>query len=267
MNGRTREKVPGTASYPTSARHLETGAFRAALVAILLLAAALRFYRLGAQSYWNDEGTSVALALRDLATITRNAAGDIHPPLYYYGLHAWVRIMGPSEAGARSLSAVLGVALVGGVYLLGRRLLSPIAALLAALFAALSPFMVYYSQEARMYIPVAFLGVVSVLALERLLTAWAAGSSRRWAWLLAYALSSIAAIYTHYMGLALLLAHNLIFVAWIVPRWRAGAEPEERVGDPRPEKVGGKPPAPGRNTQLGFPGRCWGGWRCKEPSA
>jgi hypothetical protein len=36
------------------------------LALILLLAAGLRCYRLDAQSLWNDEGTSVALALRDL---------------------------------------------------------------------------------------------------------------------------------------------------------------------------------------------------------
>ena len=58
-----------------------------ALLGIMLLALALRLYRLDAQSLWNDEGTSVALAQRDLATITRNAADDIHPPLYYYLLH------------------------------------------------------------------------------------------------------------------------------------------------------------------------------------
>ena len=34
-----------------------------AALALLLLAAGLRFYRLSAQSLWNDEGTSAALAL------------------------------------------------------------------------------------------------------------------------------------------------------------------------------------------------------------
>ncbi len=52
-----------------------------ALAALLLLALGLRLYRLDAQSLWNDEGTSVALAGRDLATITRSAALDIHPLL------------------------------------------------------------------------------------------------------------------------------------------------------------------------------------------
>ena len=42
------------------------------LVLVLLLALGLRFYRIDAQSLWNDEGTSVALAQRDLLTIARS---------------------------------------------------------------------------------------------------------------------------------------------------------------------------------------------------
>jgi len=75
----------------------------AGLAILLVLAAALRFYRLDAQSLWNDEGTSVALAQRDLATIARHASYDIHPPLYYYLLHGWISVAGTSEAAVRSL--------------------------------------------------------------------------------------------------------------------------------------------------------------------
>ncbi len=52
------------------------------LLIVLLLATALRFYRLDGQSLWADEGNSVALAGRSLAGITYGAAYDIHPPLY-----------------------------------------------------------------------------------------------------------------------------------------------------------------------------------------
>ena len=97
-----------------------------ALLLLIVVALALRLYRLEAQSFWNDEGTSVALALRDLPTITRNAASDIHPPLYYYLLHGWLQLVGigptnPApivgaaplgEAAARSLSALAVTALV-----------------------------------------------------------------------------------------------------------------------------------------------------------
>ena len=86
----------------------------AALLAIILLAVGLRLYRLDHQSLWNDEGTSVALAQRDLVTITKSAALDIHPPLYYYALHVWLRLFGASEFAVRSLSVVAGTVILFG---------------------------------------------------------------------------------------------------------------------------------------------------------
>ena len=128
---------------------------------ILLLALGLRLYRLDGQSLWYDEGTSVVLAGRDVAAIVQGAAADIHPPLYYVLLHFWARLFGSSEVAVRLLSAIAGLGVVGAVYLLGRRLFDQQVALVAALLAALSPFLVYYSQEARMYILAALLGAVS----------------------------------------------------------------------------------------------------------
>src|SRR5512136_2567416 len=89
------------------------------LAAILILAAAARFFQLDAQSFWNDEGTSARVAERSLPLITAAAIGDIHPPLYYYALHFWRGIFGESEFALRSLSAVFGITLVWLIYLLG----------------------------------------------------------------------------------------------------------------------------------------------------
>ena len=116
---------------------------RWALVALFLLALGVRLYRVDAQSFWNDEGTSVALAARSLAQITQGASHDIHPPLYYYLLHFWVAALGNSEFAVRSLSAILGALLVVVVYLLGEYLYGRWAAWAASLCALLSPFAVY----------------------------------------------------------------------------------------------------------------------------
>lgn len=187
----------------------------ALLAAILFLALGLRLYRLNAQSLWNDEGTSVALAQRDLATIARHAAADIHPPLYYYLLHFWVSLAGTSEFAVRSLSALGGAALVAGTYFLARRLFGAATGLPAALFSAVSPFQVYYSQETRMYIAVTLLGLLSMLAYKRLLDALAhARPALGWAAL--YGLATLAALYTQYYAFALLLAQNIGFVAWLL---------------------------------------------------
>lgn len=189
---------------------------------VLLLALGLRLYRLDGQSFWYDEGTSVVLAGRDLPSIARDAAADIHPPLYYYLLHYWTAAFGTSEVAARSLSAVLGVLLVVVTWLLGRRLFDGWTALAAALLAAVSPFAVYYAQETRMYTLAALLGAASVLATIYLIQGWQA---RRGWWPLAlvgYVAASLGALYTHYFAFTAPLAANLIVLVWAVQRraWR-----------------------------------------------
>ena len=180
------------------------------LLLILLLAFGLRFYGLDAQSLWNDEGTSIALAQRDLATIARDAAHDIHPPLYYWLLSGWLRLAGTSEAAARSFSALLGVGLVLLTYALGRKLMTRWAGLAAAFLAAISPFQVYYSQEARMYILLAVLAAAAVLAL-----AWLVERESLAAYL-ALVLLEAAGLYTHYSFAFVLLALNLAYGLWLV---------------------------------------------------
>lgn len=179
-------------------------------IAALLLALGLRLYRIDAQSLWNDEGTSVAVASRDLATITRDAAGDIHPPLYYWLLAGWQRLAGTSELAVRSLSALLGVALVALIFSLGRLLGPPGAswtAPAAAALAAINPFLVVYAQEARMYTLLALWAALAFYAALRWLAPRPGERSRAWG--LVYLLAAAAGLYTHYAFPLVLAAANL----------------------------------------------------------
>ncbi len=180
------------------------------LLLILLLAFGLRFYRLDAQSLWNDEGTSVAVAQRDLVTIARDTASDIHPPLYYWLLSVWVRLFGAGETAVRSLSAWLGVVLVALTYGLGQLLVGRRVGLAAALLAAISPFQVYYSQEARMYMLLAVLTAGAMLALVRVV--------RRGSWAAWGALVSLetCGLYTHYSFVFIVLVLNLVYALWLL---------------------------------------------------
>ena len=176
-----------------------------ALLLILVLAAFLRFYRLDAQSLWADEGNSVSLSRRSLPSITAGAAHDIHPPLYYYLLHFWMRVFGNSEFAVRALSALLGTALVYLTYLLGRRLSNHWLGLTAAFLSAISPFQVYYSQEARMYILLAALSALSVFSFIRFLetegpkTRNSKPETRsQYSWAGLYIVATTLSLYTHY---------------------------------------------------------------------
>ena len=74
-----------------------------------------RVNELGAQSLWNDEGTSVALARTSLSALVNAAAHDIHPPLYYILLSGWIH--GAAALGM-ALLALLGM---GALWFWSRR--------------------------------------------------------------------------------------------------------------------------------------------------
>ncbi len=191
----------------------------ALLMLITLLALWLRLYRLDAQSLWYDEGFSVYLARMEVAEITARTAADIQPPLYYYLLHGWIGLFGDSEAAVRGLSALLGVLTVPLFYGLAWRLFgSRTAGLLAALLVAVSPPHVWYGQEARMYTLLTFLCLLSSYFL--LLLVQRMPSHPRWSgdlllWL-AFTLTNIAALYTHYFAAFVLAFQGLyLLLVWL----------------------------------------------------
>ena len=184
---------------------------------LILLAAALRFYRLGAQSLWSDEGNSLALAQAGFAEIAARTAFDIHPPFYYWLLKIWLALFGSSEFAARSLSAMLGVLLVALVFRLGARFFGPKAGAAAAFMAAISPFQVYYAQEARMYMLLAalssFLFLVSGFLFYQSPPKTRNLKPKTKNLKLAYVIIATLGLYTHYAFPVVLLVINLTAMA------------------------------------------------------
>ncbi len=188
----------------------------ASIAAILLLAFALRLYRLGYQSIWYDEGVSIHLAQKSLAALTAHTAGDIHPPLYYYLLYSWIKATGSSEFAVAFFSLFFGLLVIPLVYRIGRHLYNPMVGSLAALLVAISPYNLWYSQEMRMYTLGASLGLVSLYSLLRLLARARCrmqGTSFRVYWV-GYILSATLGLYTLYYFAFLLVFLNLFVLGW-----------------------------------------------------
>lgn len=180
---------------------------------IVLLAFALRLHLLGAQSLWNDEGSSYVQATRAFADIAANAARDIHPPGYYWLLKIWMALTGASEFALRAFSAfasTLGIVLT---YALGRRLFSPLAGLAAALLVTLNTFSIHYAQETRMYALLALWGVLGMWCLVGFLQRAHPGMIR---WALALALVNVAGLWTQYAYPFVMLTQGVIFTAWLI---------------------------------------------------
>ena len=201
---------------------VDTGAVlvRLAVLAVASLALGLRLYRLAAQSLWYDEAISLALAGRSLAQIAQDTSADIHPPLYYFLLHFWIRLAGDSEFAARFVSAAASVIAVPLVYQLGRQLFTRGAGLAAAALLAAAPVVVYYGQEARMYSLLLTLSALWTLIWLRLLAKGEeSGRTRLVDWGL-YVAGGVLCLYTHYFGALVLAFHGLWTVLATVSRPR-----------------------------------------------
>ena len=179
-----------------------------ALIAIVALAALLRFHGLAAENLWTDEGTSLVLSGGDsLAEIvTQVGARDSHPPLYPLLLHLWRDIFGSSDFAIRSLSAVLGTACVPAIFLVGATLHDRRVGLGAALLMAAMPAAVRFSGEARSY------ALLSLLAIVLWYLALQITRRDRWSDAAGFALAACAIIYTHYWGGPVIAAAVLMAV-------------------------------------------------------
>ncbi|HEY65749.1 MAG TPA: phospholipid carrier-dependent glycosyltransferase [Caldilineae bacterium] len=192
---------------------------RVSILAVILLAFALRVFRLGAQELRGDETFGYFFSLRPVpdiiwATLT---LGEPHPVGSYLIEKGWLSLAGHSEFALRFISAWFGTLAVGIVYRLGRRLGLPRGtAGLGAFLLAISPYAIWHSQDARMYtMSLALTAASTWLALE--MTA----RPRRSLWI-AYVSISWSALQVHYFAGFVLLAQN-VFVfgrAWLRPQHR-----------------------------------------------
>ncbi len=175
-----------------------TAQYRFAISLVLAVAFGLRIYRLDAQSLWFDEGFALHLASQSFQQIVeRNPVGWL--PLHSFALHVWSGLVGQTPFAGRVFSVFFGVLVVALMYLLGRTLAAPETGVVAALIGTFSPFLVYYSQEARVYSLWLFLSLLSVYLLLRALR----HPGHVGGWIL-YTLSTIAALHTHYFSIFLL---------------------------------------------------------------
>lgn len=165
---------------------------------------------------WLDEALSVNIAALPVGDLFEALRHDGHPPLYYLVLHGWMQVTGEGDLAVRSLSALFGLATLPLMWVAGRRLAGRSGARWALAVAALSPFFVRYSTEARMYSLVMLLVVAGYLLLTDALAVPRPGR------LVAIALVSGLLLLTHYWSFYLVAAVGLLLVV------RAVWHPPER---------------------------------------
>jgi mannosyltransferase len=188
-----------------------SGAVEAWLLAgVTAVGALLRFATLGSQSYWFDEAQAAhELHLSFGSMVSSMVVHETNPPLYFVLGWLWARVFGTGEVGLRSLSALVGTAVIPIAYLCGRELVSRRAGLVAAAFAALSPFMIWYSQEAREYMLLAALCGASLLYFAK---AWNAPTTRNIA---LWGVFSALAVLTHFFA-GFVVAPEALWLLYVI---------------------------------------------------
>jgi mannosyltransferase len=179
------------------------------LVGLCGLAFLLRIAGLDSQSLWRDEVDAIRFALRPFGELLQTfATPGQNGPLYSLLLRFWLGLAGDSEFALRFFSLVFGVLSVPLVYGLGRRLFpnGDNLPLLAALLAATSPYLVWYSQEGKMY---ALVVALALFSMDRYLAALDSGGWQRW---LAYVVVTSASFYVHFISFFIVPAQLVIFL-------------------------------------------------------
>ncbi len=159
------------------------------LLLALALGAVLRIAPLNDRDYWYDEAFSGITIRQPWSEMMYIIAHDVHPPLYYWLLRSWAFVVGDGPDELRAFSVAFGLATIVLAYAALRKWesKSAIPAVVGAFVVAINPFLVNYSQEARMY---------SLLAFLILLAAYLLTQNRRWI----YSLALLAILLTHHLG-------------------------------------------------------------------
>ncbi len=198
----------------------------ALLLLLLLLAASLRFHRLGAQSLWYDEGITAAHTARSLQELLPLLQVNVHTPAYFVLLAGWTDVAGDSEFALRLPSALFSILSVAFVYSLGARLYGRLAGLTAAALVALNSFSISYAQEARMY------AMLTAIACLSMCLFWQAlqGRGSRKRLVVVYGLVNALGMYTQVVFALVMLGQALTIALWLLEsRLRGGREPGARA--------------------------------------
>lgn len=171
-------------------------------------------------TYWYDEAFSLVVAQGLLEspgiTMTRLVLPDVHPPLYYFLLSAWVWLFGDGEVAARAPSLLGCLGALGVLWWMGRSMLSRPAMALALLWLSTNWLWVIYAGEARMYGLLMCGGAWISLTFARL---WMAGGAPAPGPFRLLCLAGLPIAFLHYSGMVLLGSALLLLLLRHPRRW------------------------------------------------
>jgi mannosyltransferase len=181
------------------------------LLLLALLAFGLRAWHLDFQSLWRDETDAILFSQVPFKELLANFnRPGWNGPFYYLLLRGWLALAGESEFAARYSSLIFGVLAVPLTWVVGRRIVGRATGAMGAMLVTLSPYLVWFSQELKMYALVLALGLLSIYFYRRAL------DEGRWQWWAGHVVTTSLMMYTHILAVLILLPQGL----WFVVGWR-----------------------------------------------
>lgn len=148
--------------------HLHARRPRVLLAAIVVLAAALRFLSIGAQSLWIDEYLTLEVATpKPGYPIWQLLLHNIHGPLHAFAVFLF-GLVDRSDGWLRVPSALAGIATVPLLFAWMRPRFGAAAAMWGAFLLAINPLHVHYSQELRNYAFAVLFVTAGAVCVDRL---------------------------------------------------------------------------------------------------
>lgn len=197
------------------------------ILPLLLLATWLGARGLSADAVWYDEyfsvvyaggGTYGPVSLAETWQRVAQPTHELNPPGYYLLLNLWGRLVGWTEYAARALALLAGVLAIAWMYRLGRDMFSHPVGLSAAVALGASAFFIHFLHEIRSYTLFTLAIVICVWCYWRMVRGKTNAAAQ-----LAFLLSAIALLYTHYITWLTLVAigsYHLLFVPRTRMWWR-----------------------------------------------
>jgi 4-amino-4-deoxy-L-arabinose transferase-like glycosyltransferase len=151
-------------------------------------------------------------------TVSAVPHSESTPPLYYMIAWLWSRPFGTGEIGLRSLSALAGTASIAVIYMAAVELgMRRRVGLVGAAIVAVSPVLIWFSQDARAYSLVFLLSALSVLLFARALRDPSRGT------LVGWGVVSALALATHYFAGFVVAPEAFLLLLWSGERRRVAA--------------------------------------------
>ena len=182
---------------------------------ILLVGSFLRLYRISQyMTFLGDEGRDMILIRRIFTELHppligpgTSVGGMYLGPLYYYLMAIPLLIASFSPVGPSVAVALVGVATIILVWVIGRKWFSREAGLIAAALYATSPTVIHFSRSSWNPNVMPFFALLSVYGV------WKAYREHKFGWLIVMGISFAFVLQSHYLGL--ILAPTL-FLFWLL---------------------------------------------------